>query len=109
MIRDDIRGLQFGEGIYEIDTRSFRINRYEAIPKRLFILDSDPLTKVELLEFLSIVKDKAKDFNIIINSDIITEGFWPLKYIYVIQKEADKYYILNRYFQKIDWKKILTV
>ena len=110
MIRDDIRGLQFDEGIYEIDTRSFRIKRCEKIPERLFILDSDPLTRVELLEFLSIVEDKTEKF--IVNWSCcpdITEGFWPLKYIYVVWAGENKYYILSRYFKRIDWKKILTV
>ena len=109
MIRDDIKGLQFDEGIYEIDTRSFRIKRCEKIPERLFILDSDPLTRVELLEFLSVVKDKAKDFTTTDWIPDIAKGFWPLKYIYVVWAGENKYYILNRYFRKIDWKKILTV
>ena len=108
MIRGDIRGLQFDEGIYEIDTRSFRINRCETIPDRLFILDSDPLTRTELLELLSIVKDKARDFTTDWSPDI-ARGSWPLKYIYVVWAGENKYYILSRYFQKIDWKKILTV
>ena len=108
MIRDDIKGLQFDEGIYEIDTRSFRINRCEEIPERLFILDSDPLTNIELLEFLSIVKVKARYFTTDWGSDI-ARGFWPLKYIYVVWAEENKYYILSRYFHKIDWKKFLTV
>ena len=107
MIRDDIRRLQFDEGIYEIDTRSFRIDRCEEIPERLFILDSDPLTRVELLEFLSIVKDKSRGFTSDWGSTDIARGFWPLKYIYVVAGE-NKYYILSRYFKKIDWKKILT-
>ena len=108
MIRDDIRGLQFDEGIYEIDTRSFRINRCEVIPERLFILDSDPLTRVELLEFLSIMKDKSQGFTSDWGSTDIARGFWPLKYIYVVLAGENKYYILSRYFKKIDWKKILT-
>lgn len=107
MIRDDIMGLQFDKGIYEIDTRSFRIKRCETIPERLFILDSDPLTRVELLEFLSVVEDKTRNLTFL--DSRIARGFWPLKYIYVVWAGENKYYILSRYFQKIDWKKILTV
>ena len=108
MIRDDIRELQFDEGIYEIDTRSFRIKRCETIPERFFILDSDPLTRVELLEFLSVVKDKARDFTTNWWNSDIAIGFWPLKYIYVVWAGENKYYILSRFFRKIDWKKILA-
>ena len=107
MIRDDIKGLQFDEGIYEIDTRSLRIKRCEKIPERLFILDSDPLTRVELLEFLSVVEDKTRNLTFL--DSHIARRFWPLKYIYVVWAGENKYYILDRYFQKIDWKKIFTV
>jgi len=107
MIRDDVKGLQFEDGIYKIDTRFFTIIKCSVFPKRLFILDSDPLTYIELLEFLSIVKDREKLATSWCSE--ISNGFWPLKYIYVIQSEKDKYYILNRYYHKIDWKNFLTV
>ena len=107
MISDKLMGLEFKDGIYMIDTRSFRVTKWTDSPERLFILDSDPLTRVELLEFLSIVEDKTRGLTF--SGSNIAKGFWPLKYIYVIWAGENKYYILSRYFQKIDWKKILTV
>ena len=107
MISDKLVGLTF-RGLYEIDTRSFRIRGLDNLPCRLYILDSDPLNRVELLTFLSIVQEKSRDFTTEWTSDI-TEGFWPLKYLYVIWAGEDRYYILNRYLKKICWKKILTV
>ena len=98
--------IQFDKGIYEIDTRFFGIKKRVEIPERLFILDSDPLTRDELLEFLSVVKDQYLSTEY---SSDIAMGFWPLKYIYVVWAGENKYYILSRYFRKIDWKKILTV
>ena len=108
MISDKLKGLEFKEGIYVIDTRSFRVTKWTDFPERLYILDSDPLTRAELFTFLSIVQDKSQDFTTDWASDI-TDGFWALKYLYVICAEDDKYYILSRYSMKIDWKKILTV
>ena len=108
MISDKLKGLEFKEGIYVIDTISFRVTKWTNFPERLYILDSDPLTRAELLTFLSIVQEKSQNFLTVSVSDI-TKGFWPLKYIYVIWAGEDKYYILNRYYRKIYWKKILTV
>ena len=108
MISDKLKRLEFKEGIYVIDTRSFRVTKWTDFPERLYILDSDPLTRAELLTFLLIVQDKSQDFTMDWTSDI-TEGFWPLKYMYVIWAGEDRYYILNRFYKKICWKKILTV
>ena len=108
MISDKLRGLEFKEGIYAIDTRrSFRVTKLTDFPERLYILDADPLTRAELLMFLLIVQEMSQGFTTDWTSDI-TEGFWPLKYMYVIWAGDDKYYILNRYYKKICWKKILT-
>ncbi len=109
MISDKLRELKFKEGIYVINTRSFRIVEISNLPERLYILDSDPLTRAELLTFLSIVQDKSQDFTMDWTSDISPGGFWPLKYMYVIWAGEDRYYILNRFYKKICWKKILTV
>jgi hypothetical protein len=108
MISDKLIGLDFNGGIYQIDTRSFRIDKCEVLPERLYILDSDPISRNELLEFLSIVLEKRENFSTDWTNEI-SEGFWPLKYIYVIPKGDGQYYILNRYQKKINWKKILTV
>ena len=106
MISNKLRGLEFKKGIYEIETRPFSVTKRTDLPKRLYILDSDPLTRAELLTFLSIVQDKSQDFTWTSN---ITEGLWPLEYISVICAGEDRYYILNRFFKRICWKKILTV
>lgn len=107
MISDKLVGLTF-RGLYEIDTRFFRIRGLDNLPRRLYILDSDPLNRIELLTFLSIVQEKSQDFTMDWNPDI-ADGFWPLKYLYVVWDRKDGYYILSRYFKKIKWKKILTV
>ena len=106
MISNKLRGLEFKKGIYEIETRPFSVTKRTDLPKRLYILDSDSLTRAELLTFLSIVQDKSQDFTWTSN---ITEGLWPLEYICVICAGEDRYYVLNRFYKKICWKKILTV
>ena len=108
MISDQLRGLGFKDGIYRIDTRSFRITKIIGLPERFYILDSDPLTYEELLKVLTIIKEKSEDSTMNWSSDVV-EGFWPLKYLYVIYGSEDRYYILSRYFKRINWKKILTV
>lgn len=107
MISNKLEGLTF-RGLYAIDTRSFEIRGLDNLPGRLYILDSDPLNRVELLTFLSIVQEKSRAFTTEWNSDI-ADGFWPLKYLYVIWDRKDGYYILSRYFKNIRWKKVLTV
>ena len=109
MISDQLRGLGFKDGIYVIDTRSFRITKMTGLPtERFYILDSDPLTYEELLKVLTIIKEKSEDLTMNWSSDVV-EGFWPLKYLYVIYGSEDRYYILSRYYKRINWKKILTV
>jgi hypothetical protein len=108
MIPDKLVGFDFKDGIYVIDTRSFRVTKWTEFPERLYILDSDPLTKAELYQFLSIIQEKVADFTTDWTSEV-ADGFWPLKYLYVIWNGEDKYYILSRYLKKIKWKKFLTV
>jgi hypothetical protein len=109
MISDQLRGLGFKDGIYVIDTRSFRITKMAGLPnERFYILDSDPLTYEELLKFLTIIKEKSEDFTMNWSSNVV-EGFWPLKYLYVIYGSEDRYYILSRYYKRINRKIILTV
>ena len=108
MISEKLQGLDFREGVYQIDTRSFKIVKCDHLPERLYILDSEPLTRTELLTFLSIVKEKSKDFTLDWTSEV-SEGYWPLKYMYVIWAEENKYYLLNRYLKRIKWKEFLTV
>lgn len=92
------------DGIYLIDTRTLKsILSYNDLPDKLYILDSDPLTYNELFEFLHMNKRTINQL------DKISVGFWPLKYIVVIPKNKDSFYILNRYFKKIDWKKLLRL
>jgi hypothetical protein len=105
MISDKFKGQEFKDGVYQIDTRSFSIYKCEHLPEKLYILDSEPISQNELLEFLSILLEK-RDYLV---TNEISEGFWPLKYIHIIPKGNGQYYILNRYLKKINWKKILTV
>ena len=105
---DKLVGYEFKDGIYEIDTRSFKVIKCEFFQERLYILDSDPLTRAELYQFLSIIEEKILGFTKDWTSDI-AEGFWPLKYLYVIWAGENKYYVLSRYLKKIYWKKFLTV
>lgn len=113
MTIDKLREFDFKNGIYVIDTRSFRITKTKMawLPtERFYILDSDPLTYEELLKFLTIIKEKSEDFTRANDwSSDVVEGFWPLKYLYVIYGSEDRYYILSRYYKRINWKKILTV
>ena len=84
MISDQLRGFDFKDGIYVIDIRSFRITKMAWLPtERFYILDSDPLTYEELLKVLTIIKEKSEDPTMNWSSDVV-EGFWPLKYLYVI-------------------------
>lgn len=108
MKSNKLNEIEFKEGFYVIDTRSFCVTDVIGIAGKLFILDSDPLTESELFTFLKIIQEKSKNFTTEWTSEI-SEGFWSLKYIYVFVGGNNRYYILNRYLKKINWKKILTV
>lgn len=93
------------EGIWILDTRFLKITKCDVYPEKFYILDSEPLSYTELHRFLKIIEEGR--FHEWINCTV-AEGFWALKYIYIISKGEDQYYILSRFYKKILWKNFLT-